>query len=383
MMTATPDALRAVTERLENERLMARPVVARLRATLRDAWDSALPESWRTLGFVQEVASSAASLLEQDPQQSRSLAQFAIAVATAVPRDTYPPVAIAYVEGHAWKELGTAHRYLSAYDASLRAFDAARRCFAAHGALVHEHAIVDLAAAVSLCEAARYDEALALITKTAPIFAEYGDQRRLVQSALLRAMINHRRGDLDHARAAYEEALQRAKLHGDAHTLAAIYNNYGSACSELGDLDAAGAALTKARELFLQMAQLGEVARTDMSIARFSMQKGDYADALSILERVRERFRDLGMIDEACFAALDQADALVALGDRAAALTVTDDTLREARAAGLNERAVVALSYLRDLLPKHAQPQTPIRHVRAFLDELRRNPATLFVPLSE
>ena len=383
MTSSTPEALRSVASRLEMERLVARPVVARLRTAIRDAWDSALPESWRTLGFVQELTASAASVLEQDPEHSRALAQFAIAVATAVPRESYPPVAIAYVEGQAWKELGTAHRYLSAYDASLRAFDAARRAFSVHGALVHEHAIVDLATAVTLCDAARFEEALAMIARTTPIFAEYGDQRRLVHAAILRAMVYHRRGDYQHARFAYEEALQRAKTHGDTHTLASIYNNHGQACIELGDVDSAAASLTKARELFLQLAMLGEVGRTDAAIARLAMRKGNYRTAIDGLQRSRERLLEMNLIEEAGVVALDLIEALVAIDRRVEALQLTETIVDEFRQAGLDHRAIVALGYLRDLLPKRPQVGLPIDHVRKYLSEMRSDPRCMFVPLPE
>ncbi|HEX9162480.1 MAG TPA: hypothetical protein VF980_12310, partial [Thermoanaerobaculia bacterium] len=120
---------------------------------MKDAWDEPIPPAWRTLGFVQELALEAATTLEQDPELSCSLAQFAVATASGISPTAYPPLAIAFAEGQAWKELGTAHRYLSQYDAALRAYDAARRSYASYGALAHELAIVDLARAVALSEA--------------------------------------------------------------------------------------------------------------------------------------------------------------------------------------------------------------------------------------
>ena len=379
-MISSVDGLRAVAKRLEREREMARPVVSSLSANLDRAWEKVLPASFRTLGFVDELTRGAAAVLEQDPARSRALAQFAIAVATALPSGEYPPIAVARIEGQAWKELGTAHRYLSAYDASLRAFDAARRCFGAHGALAHDHAAVDLAAAVALSEAARYDEALALITRTAPVFAEAGDHRRLIQGALVRAMVHHRRGELDRARAGYEEALLRAKKHPDPHTMASIYNNLGQVCAELGDFGAAASSLTNAHESFTQLAMPAEVLRTEGALARLSMRQGDFERAIALLQRVRQRFSDLGLIDEANFVALDIVDALVATDQGPAALQLTERAVAECRAAGLNRRTIQALSYLRDLLPRHAQPCVPIQHVRTYLEELRTDPDRAFVP---
>lgn len=379
-MIRSADGLRAVATRLERERELARPVVNSLSANVDQAFDKVLPDSSRTLGFVDELTRSAAAVLEQDPARSRALAQFAIAVATALPSEEYPPIAVAKIEGQAWKELGTAHRYLSAYDASLRAYEAARRCFGAHGALAHDYAAVDLAAAVALSEAARFEEALALITKTAPVFAEAGDHRRLIHGALLRAMIHHRRGELDRARAGYEEALLRAKKYPDPHTIASIYNNLGQVCAELGDFSSAASSLTKAHESFTQLAMPAEVLRTEGALARMSMKQGDFPRAIGLLERVRRRFTELGLINEANFVALDLVDALVATDQRPAALELTERVVAECRAAGLNRRVILALSYLRDLLPRHAQPRVPVQHVRTYLEELRTDPDRAFVP---
>ena len=52
--------------------------------------------------------------------------------------------------------------------------------------------------------------------------------------------------------------------------------------------------------------------------------------------------------------------------------------IEEFRAARLNERALVALRYLHDIVP-HAQRET-VRHVRTYLIRLRDEPTLLFLP---
>jgi len=88
-------------------------------------------------------------------------------------------------------------------------------------------------------------------------------------------------------------------------------------------------------------------------------------------------------VEEAGVAALDIVDALVATNERAAAQQLTEIVLAEFRAAQLNERALIALAYLRDFLREHPAPAGAIRHVRSYLQELRTNPARVFLPLPE
>jgi tetratricopeptide (TPR) repeat protein len=383
-MIATSDGLRSIATRIQREREVARSIVASLPAELDAAWDLPLPDSWRTLGFAYEITSSAAAVLEQEPALSRSLAQFAVAVSTSLADGSYPDVAIAQVTGQAWKELGTAHRYLSSYDAALRAYAAARRCFEEFGALANEQASVDLATAVVLSEVGRHDEALGLIGEATPVLASFQDEKRVVQAMLLKAMIHHRRGDLSAARIAYEDALAGAERGDDLHTLAAIFNNMGQVLVELNDTNAAALALSRARDLFAALEMPAEVARSEYALAKLCLHTGDYDGALRLLQRVRALFLQLHLVEEAGVASLDMIDALVATGKKDDAYQVSEAVLSEFRAAGLNARALIALEYLRGLVRDHPASLSPsIRHVRSYLEELRTDPARVFLPLPD
>ncbi len=376
--------LRSVASRIEHEREVARSIVSSLPSTLDAAWDTPLPDSWRTLGFVCEITSSAAAVLEQEPALSRSLAQFAVAVATSLERGSYPEIAIAQVTGQALKELGTAHRYLSSYDASLRAYGAARRCLAEFGALANDQASVDLATAVVLSETGRHDEALALIDEVTPVLGSFEDEKRMVQAMLLKAMIHHRRGNLAAARTAYQDALAGAENQDDLHTLAAIFNNMGQVLVDLNETNAAALALSRARDLFAALEMPAEVARTEMGLSRLCLRRGAHEDALRLSQSVRMRFLELRMVEEAGLASLDMIDALIATGKEDEAYRMSEAVLSEFRQAGLNERALLALEYLRELVRNHPAASSPsIRHVRSYLEELRTDPLRVFLPLPE
>ena len=376
-------ALSDTVERITAERSAAYPTVERLRlADIDRLWDEELPASWRTAGFVQELTAAAADLLEKDARRSLELAQLAQAVSTSIPSQSYPPTVFAQLEGNAWKEIGTAHRYLSEFDAALRAYDAAQRAFARSGALAHDVAIVELARAVVLSELRKHGEALALIEESAPVFGSFGDQRRLTQAALLKGMIHQRRGHLQAARATYEEVLA-ARPDEDLHTIAATYQNLGRVCADLGDSPAAATALRRARDLFLGLEMPSEVTRSDWALAKLLLATGSFIKALPMLRRVRADFLMRQMPTEAGLAALDLAEALIAMNRADEARTIAGQALDEFRTARLNERAIFALAYLRDLLPATSEPARAIQHVRCYLAQLQEEPARLFLPLEE
>jgi len=378
----TRQSLLEIATRLQQERAAARPEIARLREGLELAWDEPLPDAWRTLGFVDELTSLAATIMETNPRESKALAQFAVAVATAIPRDAYPAVTLAQVEGRAWKELGTAHRYLSDYAAATRAYDAAQRAFATSGALGHDVAKIDLAKAVVSCEAGQHEEALALVEHCRPLLESFGDEKRLVHAAMIGAMVKHRSGDLRGARSAYEDALAVARQSEDLHTTAALYANLAHVCIELNDTNAASVAVSQARELFRDLGMPLEVSRAEFALARLLMHNAEYREAIPLLRRLRNEFLMAGMVDEAGVAALDIVDALVAIDQRDAAIHLVNVVLAEYRAAGI-ERALVALAYLRDLLRDHPAPTRAIRHVREYVSDTRTSPARVFAPLPE
>jgi tetratricopeptide (TPR) repeat protein len=375
--------LSQTVEKITAEREAAYPMVERLRiGDIDRLWDEELPEEWRSAGFVQELTAAAAEVLEKDARRSLELAQLAAAVSTSIPAHSYPATVFAQLEGNAWKEIGTAHRYLSEFDAALRAYDAAQRAFERSGVLAHDVAIVQLARAVVLSELRKHDEAVALIEESTPAFESFGDQRRLTQAVLLKGMIHQRRGQLQAARTTYE-AILAVQRRDDLHTMAAAYQNLGSVCADLADSAAAVTALQRARELFLSLDMPAEVARVDWALGRVLLTTGSFGRALPILRRVRADFLMRQMPEEAGLAALQAAEALIALNQPFEAQAAVDEALSEFRAANLNARAITALAYLRDLLPATSKPARAIRHVRSYLVQLQDEPALLFHPIEE
>jgi tetratricopeptide (TPR) repeat protein len=214
------------------------------------------------------------------------------------------------------------------------------------------------------------------------VFGSFGDQRRLTQAALLKGMIHQRRGHLQAARATYEEVLA-ARPDEDLHTIAATYQNLGRVCADLGDSPAAATALRRARDLFLGLEMPSEVTRSDWALAKLLLATGSFIKALPMLRRVRTDFLMRQMPTEAGLAALDLAEALIAMNRADEARTIAGQALDEFRTARLNERAIFALAYLRDLLPATSEPARAIQHVRCYLAQLQEEPARLFLPLEE
>jgi tetratricopeptide (TPR) repeat protein len=376
------DAFFQTVAQISAERDAARPVVDDLRSSLGSLWEDDLPASWRTAGFVQELTTAAAEILEHDPRRSLGLAQLALAVATSIPPDTYPVPVQAQVEGTAWKEIGNAHRYLSEYDAALRAFDSAQRCLADSSTLGHDRAVVEFARAVVLSDIGKQDEARELISDVIPILRSYADQRRLVHAALLIGNIDVRERRLPEARAVFEQALRDISS-DDLYGRAALYSNLAQVCTDMGDINEALLMFHNSRAILSELGMTAAVTRTEWALAQVLLRNGQFHHAIPILQRIRDIFMQNGMIDDAGLTGLDLAESLLAIDRRDEARVVTERVLGEFVKAGLNARAITAVAYLKDMLPAGPEGQRAVRHVRIYLEKLRSEPALAFLPLPE
>jgi tetratricopeptide (TPR) repeat protein len=376
------DAFLETIARLTAERAAARGIVSSLRASSAEVWDWEIPAHWRTAGFVQELTSTASDALESNPRKSLAYAQLALAIATSIPVGTYPVPVQAQIEGAAWKEIGTAHRYVGEFDAALRAYDAAQRCFAGAHTLAQDAAVVELARAIVLVDLDRHEEALSLLNSIAPVLRSFEDHRHVVQVRQLTATIYYQQNRFDDARVELEDAIKEVHF-DDAYTRAGMTGTLGLTYGKLGRLDDALTHIHKARAILADLGMTGEVNRNDWALANTVLEAGDYTRAIEILQVVRSTFLSLSMAQEAALAGLDLADALIAGARMSEARQVVEASLAQFVAAKQNQNAVTAMAYLRDILPTTSSPRKAVDHVKEYLRRLSFEPARVFLPPPE
>jgi tetratricopeptide (TPR) repeat protein len=362
--------------KLEAEREEAAEIVPMIQADPERYLDVPLPPGWRTMGMVDRLCEAARTELVRSPRNSRHLAQLAIAIADGLP-ETYPRVMRAQFAAHAWKALAYAHRVSSRYTASLAALDQADQRISGEIVLAYDRAILALARGFTLSEMRRLSDALPVLNGAREIFVEHRDTRQIAQCDLVIGMTLHRLGRIAEARQAYMRVIKPARALGELHTAAAAYNNLGRAASDAGDMSAAVDALQQARAIFRELKMPTEIARTTWSIGVAELTASRFESAIPILRGVRQELLKLGMPEEAGLAGVDLIEAFLATNQRSAAHELAATIVEEFRAANLNERALQALSYLRET----ADVATPAvaHHVSTYLRRLKEEPALLFV----
>lgn len=374
--------LARIRDQIERERSVARPIVAALRSTIHERWDSEVPAHWRTAGFVEELTLAAHDLLKQYPPTAQALAQYAVVVATSIPEELYPAPILIVRTAEAWKELASTHRYMSQHDAALRALDAADRCLDGVASVGYQRAVLRFARAVAYSEMNRLDEARVLAEESIKVFVEFVEPNRAAHGMLLVGLVEQRAGRPKEARRWFQLATEQFSRTSDLSGLASAFHNLGCAQAELGDTSDAVSSLHDALAIFLDLELTGETARTRCVLASILIRTGGLDRAHDLLSAARQTFAELGMVEEVGLAGLSLTDVLLAQGRTQEAQALVSDVVAEFRAANLNERALVALSYLQEMLPG-PRGRDAVRHVRRFIEELNQTPLQLFAALPE
>jgi tetratricopeptide (TPR) repeat protein len=169
-----------------------------------------------------------------------------------------------------------------------------------------------------------------------------------------------------------------ARAGGGLHTVAAAYNNLGRTAADARDVNGAVDALQQARAIFRELDMPTEIARTTWNIGVAQLSASRFDPAIAILSEARSELLRLGMPEDAGLAGVDLIEALLATNKRVAARELAATIVDEFRRAALSERALQALSYLRETADV-ANAETAHR-VGAYLRRLKDEPSLLFLP---
>ncbi|HEX8407613.1 MAG TPA: hypothetical protein VF883_02030 [Thermoanaerobaculia bacterium] len=367
--------------RLQLEREEAASVVDRLlRETPRERWGelAELPDL-RTAGALDRLGVSVAQALGRDPRHALAIAELATKMAESLPADLYPTIVIAQLRAHAYKDLGKTLLYLGRLSEALAAVDRADSYIGEFGALEHDRAIVGVVRATMLHEANRYEEAFELLTRCKDIFRNYGDEKRLLMCGISEGVLLHRMRKYREAREAYLLLLAGTSKSSDPEAVACLHNVIGHCSIDLGDYTAAEENLSRAIELFHAVGQPVQAAKAELGRGRMLVRMGDVSRGIAHLRPIRADFLRYGMTEEAGLCGLEIVEALLIRGAADKAETLAREITTEFTVAGLNERAITALGYLREAIAAHRASVGLVTSVREYIVSLRTSPEREFI----
>jgi tetratricopeptide (TPR) repeat protein len=364
--------------RLQRERLESVDVVARaLRETPREEWPRlATRPELRNSGALNRMEAEVSARLEKEPQEALLISDLAASIAETLPPDSYPPVVLAQLRAHAWKDRGQALAYIGRYPAALEALDRAEQQLS-YGSLTHDRAIVRYVRALTLQKVNRFEESRELLAECAAVFRDHGDDRRYLYCGIGEGIQHYREREFERAYDTFLPLIEVARALADPLSEARIQNNLGYCAVEQGDFRMANVHLSQAMARFIDAGKRMEAIRTERASGRLLVGKGAITDGLQRLRDARRSFLMHSMVEEAGLCGLDIVEALLAQSpDEAKSLAA--EVAAEFTQSGFNERALTALAWLRESFDRNRATAAIVRHVQSYIASLASNPALEF-----
>jgi tetratricopeptide (TPR) repeat protein len=370
----------ATTKRLDRERQAAAGTVDRLlRDTPKAAWPIlAEHPDLQTYGSLEWLANLIADDVTRDPQHAHALAELAVSLAEALPLHSYPPVIVAQIRAHAYKDLSTSLRFLGRNPEALEALARAEIYLEDHGTLAHDRAIIRFSLAVTLQELHRPTESMQLLIECKKVFRAYRDDRRFMLCGFAEAALQQRLGKFREAREAYLLLLTAQAI--STEDLAAIHKAIGFCSIELGDFMESENNLNHALTLYHQLGQPIEILNTEAGRGRLYIRRGDIELGIGHLRPIRRAFLQHAMTEEAGLCALDIIEGMLVRGKASEAEQLARLVIHEFTSAGFNTRAIMALGYLREALASKSATVALAKGVHQYLLSLRTEPEREFSP---
>lgn len=365
----------ATARKLQQERARAADLVSDALAST----DAASRAELRNVGVVEQLGREVESRLDRAPREALSIARLATAVADALPADAYPPVMLAQVRAHAWKDLGQALCYLARHEEALAALDKAEALLDAFGTLAHDLAIVRFVRATTLGEMNHFDDSRQLLGDCLRVFRSHGDARRQLLCGIAEGSLLHRLKRFREARDAYLGLVAVAQELQDLTAEAYLHHDIGYTSADLADFTTAEQHLNRAVEIFRRLNQPLNAARSEVVRGVMFARRGENRGAVAHIKNVRTTFLAHGLIEEAGIFGLEMVQALLALQETREAEVLAREIVADFVAAKLNARAICALGYLTQAISQRTASAETVGDVREYIVSLRRHPEREFV----
>jgi tetratricopeptide (TPR) repeat protein len=360
---------------MAEERQYAPPIVDQLlKTTPRSDWQK-LPgrKDLQSYGAVRHLSALFTEQLTKDPAYAHAIAELAVSVAEAIPDAAYPRVIISQIRAYAWKDLGKSLRYMGRNKESEKALRHAEETLGGRVALSHDLAIVRFNLAVTLRELEQFEESRTLLAECKGIFREYGDGRNAILASFAQGVLLQ---NMDHFREAREAYLLIVATTPDLddEQLAALNNAIGLCSIELEEWDTADDAFAYATTLFSELDQPVNALIVETGRGRMYIRSGQSSLGIAHLRPIRRQLLGYGLYEEAGVAGLEIVEGLIEQRRYSAGESLARKIVSEFELAGLNKRAVEALTFLTKILESKTASAKDIRDVGQYIVSLRTNP---------
>ncbi len=380
--SVTLDTLRACADQVAAEDAEAEELLEPFFAKpVNAAWRNLRTQRrFLTGGVVRRLTAHAHSICKSEPLDALTLAEAAVAVAEALPKDAYPGKAVFELRGTAWKECANAQLLLGDFAGALRSLDRAKDAYSEIRASELGLATVALVRAGVLYEQQRLEEAAVIAEEAEREFACLCDDERQMSAVYLRGGIHYEMKNFAVAMPLFQQLIDYGKQVNNPMWIARGSYSLGNCYVDRDELSEASMHFHTALMLYREVGPTIERLCTEWSIARVFLQSGKFAEAVRRLRAVESEFESRGMVTDAALVGLYMAEAFLALGQYRPIVDLASRLFGVFMDAGMLTSALTAIAYIKDAAASETLTKSGIDAVRKFLRRVERQPDLLFVP---
>lgn len=340
----------------------------------RERWAETLEAhpDWQTAGMVRALVAEAERRITVAPPDALEIAKLSVNVARRLRGDKVSVAAL--------REYAFALYLTGQYGAALDVTKEAEQVLVQVGASEVDAARVRLQQALILADCGQDENALALATDAAAVFAFAKDDTRHIAAVRTQGIaLYHLRRNRE-AISLYSSVFDKCSSL-DRAAFAGLLQNMALCYREIGDFANATRFFLQALDAFQRLGSSVGIAKTRWHLGRTFLAEGKAAEALSLLTQVRQEFEELTLVQDVALVTIDIAQALMAMGK-------PDDVAKLCRAASeyfasanlLNtEGAQVAIALIREAAAAGRLSETVLVNARARVEP---KPKLLFAPAS-
>lgn len=356
---------------LTAEQLATPPLVARLEAMAPADRLAAMRNDtsfhhWALIGALLDESRSEGF---SRPLRALELAELALAGATRLDGDVYPPAAVADLTARAWALRGNALRILGRFAEAGESLDRAGSLLARGSGDPAERSRV-LMMTASLCSRqGRLDEAETLLDRAHRLAVRCGDRHLQGSARVRQSRLAQRAGETDRALELLAGALGLIDPEVDSRLLLTARHNHVLLMIESGRYREALDRIEETRDLHVRVGSRLDFLRFRWLEGRLYAGLGWLRQAAGHFEDVRRAFIDAGLAYDVALVSLDLAALRAQEGRTAEVRELAEQMLPIFRSREAQREVIASLLVFRDAARREV---ATVRLIQRVADELRR-----------
>jgi tetratricopeptide (TPR) repeat protein len=373
--------LTSFKQRLDNEDAAAKELVATLLKGPSAWWRNAVRKNpgALTAGMVRQLLSKMRELHSRSPADALVVTSLAVELANGLSIKEYPSDYVITLRAQTLRDHAYVLSVIGRYPDAESAVEQSERLIRQTPIPDYELARLDLVRAEIYRITDRVPQAKEASSRAAETFRRFGDRPAWVNAQVYAGAVYFRSGEYSEALAVFESIEHEAEAIGDLGRILLVHN-IGMCYRELGNFERALQCFASALAEYEFLGLDANSATSRWAVATTLKLAARYDDAIVELRATWHELERLGMEMDSALVALELAETLLVTKQSDEVPHICRTLLDRFTRAGMNERALTALAFLRETVASGHVTPLHVRHVHDFIRDVPDDRERLYAP---